>query len=199
MKRLLSACICFVLLSCKGQKDISRNSVLADRLVSHYNQKHYDSIFYLFSPEMQAALPLTKTTEFFSQMQDGSGSIIKYDFKEKKESYDRYRAEFARGTYWLSISQNAKDKIDGLYFIDYDGPGEQSSMIRNKTALSLPFSGEWFVFWGGDTKEQNYHVISKAQKNAFDLVITGENGKSFKTDGDTNEDYYAFGQPLIAP
>jgi murein DD-endopeptidase MepM/ murein hydrolase activator NlpD len=57
----------------------------------------------------------------------------------------------------------------------------------------------WSVTWGGDTKELNYHVESKAQKNAFDLVITNENGLSHKTDGIKNEDYYAFGKDIIAP
>ena len=65
--------------------------------------------------------------------------------------------------------------------------------------MKLPFNGEWDVVWGGDTKELNYHVESIAQKNAFDLVILGENGLSFKTDGRTNEDYYVFGKEILAP
>ena len=54
-------------------------------------------------------------------------------------------------------------------------------------------------YLGGDTKELNYHVESEAQKNAFDILILNEKGNSFKTDGKTNEDYYAFGKDLIAP
>lgn len=45
----------------------------------------------------------------------------------------------------------------------------------------------------------NYHVENRAQKNAFDFVITDKDGKSYKTDGKDNEDYYAFGKELIAP
>jgi murein DD-endopeptidase MepM/ murein hydrolase activator NlpD len=63
----------------------------------------------------------------------------------------------------------------------------------------LPFNEEWTVFWGGDTKEQNYHVAYKSQKNAFDMIITNAAGKSHKNDGKNNEDYYAFGKDLIAP
>lgn len=55
------------------------------------------------------------------------------------------------------------------------------------------------MIWGGDTKELNYHVESQAQKNAFDIVIKDAKGNSFKTDGKTNEDYYAFGKEIIAP
>ena len=63
----------------------------------------------------------------------------------------------------------------------------------------MPFKGEWTVFWGGDTKELNYHVEYEAQKGAFDIIITDENGKSHNNNGERNEDYYAFGKELIAP
>jgi murein DD-endopeptidase MepM/ murein hydrolase activator NlpD len=42
-------------------------------------------------------------------------------------------------------------------------------------------------------------VIDKAQKNAFDFVITNLQGKSYENDGKTNEDFYAFGKNIIAP
>lgn len=38
---------------------------------------------------------------------------------------------------------------------------------RNTTKLILPFTNEWAVVWGGDTKELNYHVESEAQKTNF--------------------------------
>ena len=63
----------------------------------------------------------------------------------------------------------------------------------------MPFKGEWTVFWGGDTKELNYHVVDQAQKNAFDFLITDEKGNSYKTIGQTNDDYYVFGKKIIAP
>ena len=65
--------------------------------------------------------------------------------------------------------------------------------------MILPFNGEWYVFWGGDIRELNYHVDNQAQKNAFDFIIRDKDGKSFKTDGLKNEDYYAFGKEIISP
>jgi murein DD-endopeptidase MepM/ murein hydrolase activator NlpD len=72
-------------------------------------------------------------------------------------------------------------------------------LLRNKTKLILPFNKEWTVFWGGDTRQLNYHIENEAQKNAFDFFICDKDGKTFKVDGKKNEDYYAFGQELIAP
>ncbi len=199
MKQFLSACLFVVMLSCDGQTETPKKNFLPGKLVDYYNQKQYDSIFFLFSPDMKTALPAEQTKAFFSQLQEDAGNIRSYEFKDKKESYDRYKAYFSKGIYWLSISQNAMGKIEGLYVTEYDSPGEKSTQLKNTIPLSLPFSGEWFVFWGGDTKEQNYHVISQSQKNAFDLVIVDQKGQTFKTNGLTNEDFYAFGQPLLAP
>ena len=65
--------------------------------------------------------------------------------------------------------------------------------------MQLPFDGEWFVFWGGDTEEQNYHVTTPSQTGAFDILKVDANGKSYRGDGTKNEDYYAFGEPVLSP
>jgi murein DD-endopeptidase MepM/ murein hydrolase activator NlpD len=69
---------------------------------------------------------------------------------------------------------------------------------ETKTRLRLPFAGEWYVFWGGRKISQNYHAISKGQRFACDLVIRKE-GSSHTGEGKRNEDYYCFGQPILAP
>jgi murein DD-endopeptidase MepM/ murein hydrolase activator NlpD len=153
----------------------------------------------MFSQEMKESLPLRKTKEFFEQLQQDAGPIGKYEFISTKEMASRYKADFQNSVLWLDISQNRYGKIDGLRFRPYDGPETITVTTRNKTLMTLPFSGEWFVFWGGDTKEQNYHISTKSQKDAFDMVIADSSGRSYRTDGRTNEDYYAFGQPLNAP
>jgi len=72
-------------------------------------------------------------------------------------------------------------------------------MKRNKTTLQLPFKKEWFVNWGGDDKESNrYHHEVSNQKYAFDFVIK-KNNATHQGEGAQNEDYYAFGQEIVAP
>lgn len=199
IKSLLFYLFLFFIMACDAQKkDIEKKSI-ADKVVSYYNNKQYDSVFYAFSPEMKGALPLQSTRDFFEGMYKDGGMLKKIELIENKENFDKYRADFDKGIYWLNISQNKEGKIAGLYITEYDGPGLQPLLLRNTTKLSLPFNGEWFVFWGGDTKEQNYHVVSRSQKNAFDFVMVNEKGISYKTTGKKNEDYYAFGQPLMAP
>ena len=69
---------------------------------------------------------------------------------------------------------------------------------QTKTALRLPFSGEWHVFWGGRDAVDNYHAEASDQRFAVDLVMV-RNGGTHSGDGKRNEDYYCFGQPILAP
>ena len=105
--------------------------------------------------------------------------------------------EFANGVLDMQLVLNKSDQVIGILFKEHTPPLRQPEM--NGTKLTLAFKGEWYVLWGGDTKELNYHVSTPSQKNAFDILITDPKGKSYKADGKTNEDYYAFGKDLIAP
>ena len=69
---------------------------------------------------------------------------------------------------------------------------------RNTTAMILPFKEEWFVFWGGTTVAQNYHVAYDDQKYAYDLLMV-KDGASYQGDPLNNENYYVFGKDVIAP
>ena len=178
------------------EKAVYKN--VADKLESNYNQDNYDDIFNIFSSEMKTALPLDKTKDFFSGLKDKAGKIIKKEFVKYQATYAVYKTNFERALFSLNISVDDNSKINGLYIKPFE-PDNLPKIDRNKTKLVLPFNGAWTVFWGGDTKELNYHVVSKAQKNAFDIVIKDKTGKSYKTDGKTNEDYYAFGKEIFAP
>jgi len=71
-------------------------------------------------------------------------------------------------------------------------------VVRNSTKMIIPFKEEVFVFWGGTTVEQNYHVAYKNQKYAYDILMVAD-GASFKGDPLKNENYYIFGKEILAP
>jgi murein DD-endopeptidase MepM/ murein hydrolase activator NlpD len=172
---------------------------VAEKFESNYNTAKNDSIFAMFSPEMQAALPLNKTSDFLNGLRTQAGKITRRSFiKYENGTYARYKTNFERALFAVNISLDNNAKINGLFVKPYT-EDNLPKLQRNISKLQLPFKGEWTVIWGGDTKELNYHIESVAQKNAFDIVIQDERGRSFKTDGLANEDYYAFGKELYAP
>jgi len=181
-----------------AQTEIATYQTVADEFENNYNQENFENIFNSFSTEMKSALPIDKTIAFLTGLKGQAGKIEKREFVKYQSSYASYKTTFERGVFALNISIDEKSKINGLFIKPYV-PDNLPKIERNATKLILPFKEAWTVFWGGDTKEQNYHQVSEAQKNAFDLIITDNNGKSYKTDGQTNEDYYAYGKNIIAP
>ncbi len=181
-----------------GQKEKLAYKLVVDSFETYYNADNYEAIFNCFTTEMKKALPLEQTKEFLSGLKLEAGKITKRAFIKYDNSYASYKTNFERSLFAINISVDKNSKINGLFV----GPFKESTLKiieRNTTKLILPFKDEWTVIWGGDTKEQNYHVESVAQKNAFDIVITNDKGKTYKTDGKLNEDYYAFGKQLFAP
>ena len=181
-----------------GQTEKVANKTVADSFEMNYNADNFDAIFLSFSLEMQNALPVDKTKEFLAGLKQQAGKITKREFVKYEQTYASYKTNFEKALFAINISVDNNSKINGLLV----KPFKESNLPkieRNKTKLILPFNGQWNVTWGGDTKELIYHVESEAQKNAFDILIKNDKGNSFKTNGKTNEDYYAFGKELIAP
>jgi hypothetical protein len=169
---------------------------VSTKFVSFFNDNSYDSIETMFSPEMKTALPIDKFTQVCEGLKTQLGAINKIRFVRLQSASALYETIFDKAVLGMTLTLNAKNEIAGLLFKPYT---EAKEIARNTSKMKLPFKGEWFVTWGGDTKEQNYHVESIAQKNAFDILVTDQNGLTHKGDGQKNEDYYAFGKELYAP
>ncbi len=185
------------LVFCQTEKETSKKK--SAEFEKHYNSNEYQEIFEMFSDEMKTSLPIEQTMDFFKGLKNQAGKITSREFiKYENGTYASYKTTFERAILALNISLDKNSKINGL-LVKLFKEGNLPKLERNQTKFILPFKGEWTVFWGGDKKELNYHVENEAQKGAFDIVITDENGKSHKNNGKKNEDYYAFEKELIAP
>lgn len=182
--------------SANSQIEKENYKQVSTRFVSFYNVDKNDSIVAMFSPEMNAALPLDKFSQVTAGLKAQFGLIMKIRFVRLQSASALYETTFDKAVLGMTITLNPKNEIAGLLFKPYT---EAKEIVRNTTKMKLPFKGEWSVTWGGDTKEQNYHVESVAQKNAFDILIKDEQGSTHKGSGESNEDYYAFGKELYAP
>jgi murein DD-endopeptidase MepM/ murein hydrolase activator NlpD len=67
-----------------------------------------------------------------------------------------------------------------------------------RARLRLPFDGDWYVYWGGRTVEQNDHAVDRGQRFAYDFVRRVD-GRSHAGDGTRLEDYHCWNQPIMAP
>ena len=200
MRTILYALL-FVLLTYGASAQSEGESVkrVALSFQAKYNRGSYDSLFNSLNAAMQQALPLPKATAFFTSLKQGAGKIKTMTFaKSQGSAYTRYITQFERALMTVDLAVDQDEKIAGLMVSPYKTdttprPG------RNTTLLTFPLKGSWHITWGGDTKEQNYHIESESQKNAFDILKRDEAGKTYRGSGKLNTDYYAFGQEISAP
>jgi hypothetical protein len=159
-----------------------------------------------FTPELRAAFPHGQAdlAAFQANVIGGAG---------KPEGEPRERAWSLAGGRYVLVRHYAKVP-DGLqYSWSFDlagrvagfqvGPPKKAApspyeAYQLKTALRLPFTGSWTVYWGGRTVDENYHAAYRDQRYAMDLEILRD-GVSHAGDGKRNEQYYCFHQPVLAP
>ncbi len=79
----------------------------------------------------------------------------------------------------LYISQNYLERFDE----------------KAKIPLTLPFFGEWKVTQGYDGE----HTHKNEWRHALDFEVEDEHGKTYNGKGNSPEDYYCFGKPVVAP
>jgi hypothetical protein len=181
-----------------SQEGVDNYDSISDSFKTYYNDGQYESIFNLFNDEMQVALPLDKTKEFLeSNLKNNLGQIQSMVFYKKRETAHIYKTTFENGVFDILISLDESDYINGLY-VSQHIPENLPTLDRNVTKMILPFNEEWFVFWGGTTVAQNYHVANNNQKYAYDILMV-EDGASYQGDDKKNENYYVFGKDIIAP
>jgi hypothetical protein len=112
-----------------------------------------------------------------------------------------YGAVYDWGERGLSVSMifDAADQISGMQMAEeWVLPPDPAAELPALPAMQLPVERRWWVYWGGETVGQNYHAANREQRHAVDLLIWQE-GATFHGDGARNEDYFAWGQRVLAP
>jgi len=176
----------------------NRFEKVMSRLVKAINESNYPAIRQDFAPVMLEGLPEKECQQFFAGLLTQFGKIQEFDKPTVAPSGEAvFVTRLERGVLDVKIMLDDKDKIVGLLLLPHtpDIPVPD----KTETQLSLPFKGQWLVFWGGDTIEQNQHNPAPEQKYAFDFLGVNQNGKTRKGESLTNEDYFAFGREVLAP
>jgi len=196
LKVLIS--IVFLSLTALSQTPAEKVQKMADLFVSAYNAKNYALISEQFNATMKAAIPDDKLKQFLDGARKDLGEIAKLGPpKFLNASTASFPIDFEKAKMAMMLALDAEGKIAGFQ-INAPAAVKPRNTSRNKTELRLPFKGEWLVFWGGDTVSQNYHQDAPTQRFAFDILKVDAAGKSHKGDGSKNEDYFAFGQEIVA-
>lgn len=188
-------------------KDIEDYKKLGNTYTLEFYNGELEALYEKFSPNMKKALSVKKLKKFLKQVITTYGALkdIETEIIDDTSTppYIAYVAtvtlkEFD-GELYVQFFMNNEGVIEGFYIKPKPIKAESKYLdYKTKSDLILPFEGEWYVIWGGRNIEENYHAAYPDQRFAMDVLII-KDGKSYKDDGKSNNDYYAFGKSVIAP
>lgn len=185
-----------IIVSAKAQGEDVRFRKVADAFMASYNQEDYASVFEMFNPEMQEFLSLEKTAEFLGKNIQGSeGDLKQMNFEKQIGASHVYKSTLELGVLDIYLSLDEANRISGMQVKPHVA---QACLDQNITPMDLPFQGEWFVYWGGETEAQNYHMADVNQQFAYDILKVA-NGASYEGDPLKNKSYFAFAEDVLAP
>ena len=171
-------------------------------LIQRINAKDGKGIVALYGPSMSKSFPEEKTGPFFSAILAKYGRILSSEklAAPRGERSGLYRLAAERGAMNLALVVDEQGRVAGLVVRQAEPPTGQPEppVAKSSIPLAFPFRGQWSVFWGGDRPEANPHVLFRSQRRAADLDVVGADGASYRGDGKKNEDYYAYGQEVLA-
>jgi hypothetical protein len=176
------------------------------RYTTWFHDGKIDSLWQKFSNPMRDVFQGNVAN--LRQFRDG----VEKDFGPEKSLVSEMVNDRDGAHEYVRVAKVAKGRVPLRIKITFDDDGTIAGMVvganesttadfsayRTKTALRLPFNGPWLVFWGGRTKEQNYHVATVDQHYACDFQVR-KDGRSHTGDGSKREQYYCFGLPILAP
>ncbi len=143
--------------------------------------------------------------ELRNRLASGLGSEAEVVAEETRRvgGYDIY----LRTSRWTGTTQPVEmqwtfddDLAIAGFFVRQKPVAAQSDHLdySTKASMRLPFDGEWHVYWGGRTIEENYHAVDAAQRFAVDLVVRRD-GASHAGDPHRLENYFCWDAPVLAP
>jgi hypothetical protein len=94
---------------------------------------------------------------------------------------------------------NENGYTDGFTLRPLPSPPEgHNAGYKDTTKFKLPFADKWLVYLGGHGLINNGYQQTEDQQFAMDFILL-KNGVPFSGDATTNEQFYCFGQPVLAP
>lgn len=202
----LIAALAVILLSVSALQAQGRDTLSLGRdFAQKFRQGEVEAVWQAMTQEMHAALG------GIEQFRNFQGSITRQFGPEKRllaedpathagVAFYVRRALHDSGTTLLTqIAFDDNDKIVGFYVRVAPVVAASAHLdYQTKAALTLPFEGEWWVYWGGRTIDDNYHAADPGQRFAYDFVIRRD-GRTHTGDAAKVEDYYCWGEAILAP
>ena len=176
--------------SAASQDRAERLEFVTKRFVDAVNDQDYLAARQDFSQAMLNALLAERSKQLYSGLVDYYGKIEGLSSPRLTSAGQGvFVAHCTLRDLEICVNLDEHGMIAGLSF-------RAADMIREsdkaKTSFRLPFQGQWLVAGSSQHSTRN-------ERFAVDFHAVDETGQLYRGNGKVNEDYFAFGMPVLAP
>ncbi|MEO6521210.1 MAG: alpha/beta fold hydrolase [Mucilaginibacter sp.] len=134
MIRSLTLCLALLLIATYtfAETEQPADKITIAKLIRYYNNNQSDSLYKIFDPIMQSALPADKVGVLFSQMKGQLGPLKQTTFAQYVGGAANYKGEFQNDALTIVLAVNSQKQISGLYFKPYQAP----AAVTEKPAIA---------------------------------------------------------------
>ncbi len=179
----------------------------ARQLFGYFETGQSAPLYAAFSPGMKKSSSTAKLATVSKQIGTQWGREEKMigenfapDMLSANTVYSRY-SQFSKikDPIFTVMVLNEQGQIEMFQFRPDPPPtGNRYVDYKDTAKLRLPFDGDWFVYQGGRFVYQNPNAYRDAERFAMTFTVL-KDGRPFSGDGSKNEQFYCYGQPVLAP
>ncbi len=171
---------------------------LANRVADAINRSRYKTVRDYFSEHALGRISEQQTVAILSSVREKLGKVDKVGAPwVQSEGVAVLPVTFDRAVAGLKLMLDADDKIVGMWVLPFTTAFPEVGF--NQVPMSLPVEGQWRVLWGGETRATSKYFGDRVSHNAREFVISNRFGKTYRDEGRRNNDFFAFGKPVLAP
>lgn len=162
----------------------------------YFSKGDFEAIYETTVQSFQAQLDKSVFLSEAETFREGTEQFELVNHNQLEPGIKRYQWVDYHTSRMIVTAYNSGLEIIGIQFDVYEN--FPSDDIKTKNIYQLPFTGHWFVLWGGTDHFLNYHYPYSHQRYAFDF-IRKENGMAHTGERDELTSYFAYNQPVTAP
>lgn len=154
-----------------------------------------------FSPTLKEISDLDAVCSLIDKFRQSRGRVLLVKQIRRSRSLGRVHIAAERSPSILNLDFDANGGV-AHFDIESESPPPPPQHARGEAFLDLPVRSEWLITAGGESEATNHHMSlnTKVAWCAVDFAREGgeESLSLFKEDGVDNEDFYAFGEDVLA-
>lgn len=167
----------FILIACSDVRVAQTTPVepveIKEAFKKAFNSASSEEFRLLFSKEMKGRNSVEKLNSTFKSTLNYAGEIQYMQLEEIIDHSYVYKSVHKTSSLKVVFEMDSDGQLSSMFVENYVCKNAPL-LERNISELSLPFEGEWYVFWGGRGITENYHNAYPNMYGAFDFWVMGK-------------------------